>query len=134
MIWQCSKKLLPLHATQKALQPPFFFFFFFLLFLLLVIAFGQTAVFYKRLIIHYPGRMGTRSKACHWTYQKEICVTNVFQDVTCDACGPCHAMCFFLSRVTSIHSIHKITKIRNSETLNRMEDDTEDSTVQDSKL
>ena len=57
-------------------------------------------------------------------------VTNVFQDAICDARDPCHAMSFFLSTVTSIRNIHKITKIRISETLNRIESDIEDSTVQ----
>ena len=61
---------------------------------------------------------------------KRVCVTNVFQDVIRNACNKCNAMCFFSSKVTSIHSIHKITKIRNSETLNKMEGDTEDSPVQ----
>ena len=25
---------------------------------------------------------------------KNVCVTNVFQDITCDVCGPRNAMCF----------------------------------------
>ena len=54
---------------------------------------------------------------------------NVFEDVICDACNPCSDMCFY-SPVTSIHSIHKIIKIRNSETLSKLEGDTEDTTVQ----
>ena len=56
-----------------------------------------------------------------------------FEDVICDAFDSCHTMCFSLFTLTSIYSIHKITKIRNSETLNKMESDTEDSTVQCSK-
>ena len=42
-------------------------------------------------------------------------------------------MCFFLFKVTNIHSIHKITKNRDLETLNKMEGDTEESTVQGSE-
>ena len=65
---------------------------------------------------------------------KKVCVTNVFQDFICDACDQCHTICFILLTVTSIHSIGKITKFRNFETLNKMEGDTEYSTVQqDSK-
>ena len=65
---------------------------------------------------------------------KKISLASVFQDVIGHACYPCHAMCFnLLTVIISIHSIHKITKIRNSETLNKMEDDTKDSTVQSSK-
>ena len=37
------------------------------------------------------------------------------------------------SPVTSIHSIHKIIKIRNSETLSKLEGGTEGTTVQDSR-
>ena len=62
-----------------------------------------------------------------------VCVTYVFQDVICDAFDQCHAMCYTLLTVTGIRSIRKITKIRNLETMNRMEGDTEDATVQGSK-
>ena len=64
---------------------------------------------------------------------KKVYVTNVFEDAICDACDSCDAMYFFLFMVTSIHSFLKVTKIRNSETLNKMQGDAEDSTVQDSK-
>ena len=64
---------------------------------------------------------------------EKVCITMFFEDVICDAFNYCHTMCFSLFTLTSIYSIHKITKIRNSETLNKMEGDTEDSTVQCSK-
>ena len=57
---------------------------------------------------------------------KKVYVTNVFEDAICDACDSCDAMCFFLFMVTSIHNFHKVTKIRNSETLNKMQGDAED--------
>ena len=60
---------------------------------------------------------------------KEVCVTNVILDVVCDACGPCNAMWFSLFTVISIHGIHKITIIRNSKKLNKMESSREDSTT-----
>ena len=69
-------------------------------------------------------------KVFHWTH--DVCVT-VFEDVICDVCGPCHAIYFSLFTVASIHSIYKNTKIRNSGILNKIEGDTEDSTVQCSK-
>ena len=46
---------------------------------------------------------------------RKVCVTNLSEDVIFDACDQSHAICFFLFTVTSIHSIHKITNIRNSE-------------------
>ena len=60
---------------------------------------------------------------------KEVCVTNVILDVACDACGPCNAMWFSWFTVISIHGIHKITIIRNSKKLNKMESSREDSTT-----
>ena len=42
-------------------------------------------------------------------------------------------MFYSLFTATSISSIHKITKTRKSETLNKMESDTEGSTIQGSK-
>ena len=67
------------------------------------------------------------------TTSKKVCVTNLFHDLICNACDPCHAMCFFFFTVARIQGIHKITKTRNSEILNKMKGHTEDSTVQGSK-
>ena len=47
---------------------------------------------------------------------KEASVTNAFQDLICDVCDPCSAICFTLFVITRIHSILKITKIKNLET------------------
>ena len=58
--------------------------------------------------------LGTRNK---------VCVTNIFEDVICDGCDPCHAMCFILFTVTSIHNIDKYTK--NQKIDKTMEGDTE---------
>ena len=44
----------------------------------------------------------------------KLCVTNIFEDVICDACDLCNAMYFTLFTITSIHNIGKYTKIRNS--------------------
>ena len=60
--------------------------------------------------------------------RKKVCVNNVFKDVTSDAYDPCNSIYFALFAVTSIQIIQRITKIRN-----KMEGNTKDSTVQDSK-
>ena len=59
---------------------------------------------------------------------KKVCVKDVFQSIICDPCDPCSAICFNLFGTTSIHSMRKNQKLRNS-----TEGDTEDSTVQGSK-
>ena len=46
--------------------------------------------------------------------RNKVCVTNIFEDVICDACDRCNVMCFILFTVTSICNIGKYTKIRNS--------------------
>ena len=46
---------------------------------------------------------------------KNVCVTNGFKDVICNTCDSCNIMCFTLFMATSIHSIQKVAKIRNSE-------------------
>ena len=61
---------------------------------------------------------------------EKVCI---IQDVICDAYDSCHAMCFTLFMVTTIRRIHKISKIKNFETLNKMEVDMENSTDQGSK-
>lgn len=43
----------------------------------------------------------------------EVCVSNVLQYVICSASDLCHAVCFSLFMVTSIHSVRKSTKNRN---------------------
>ena len=91
----------------------------------------QKFFFCRSLIICYPWSVWPRSDLFHW---KILCAyLYVFLDVICDACNLCHAMCFFLFTVTNNHSIHKITKISNLETPNKMEGDTKDLTVQGSK-
>ena len=47
---------------------------------------------------------------------KKVFVTSVFQDVICYAYDSCNTMCCTLFTVTRIHSIPKITKMRNSKT------------------
>ena len=46
--------------------------------------------------------------------RNKVCITNIFEDVICDGCDPCNAMCFILLAVTIFHNIGKYTKIRNS--------------------
>ena len=58
---------------------------------------------------------------------KNVSVTNVFQDVSCDACDPCYAMCFTIH--INQHSQH-LRNYKNQRLGNRMEGDTEDLTVQ----
>ena len=45
--------------------------------------------------------------------RNKVCITNILEDVICDGCDPCNAMCFILFTVTSIHNFGKYTKIRN---------------------
>ena len=42
--------------------------------------------------------------------RNKVCLTNIFEDVICDACDPCNAMCFILFTVSSIYNIGKQTK------------------------
>ena len=81
-----------LRVTQKSLQLPFL-----LLFLFLVSAFRQTAksflkTFYDSLPMKRVAKIGRISLDT----SKKLCVTNVFEDVICDACDPCNATCFAL--------------------------------------
>ena len=81
-----------LRVTQKSLQLPFL-----LLFLFLVNAFLQIAKsFLKTFYDSLPMRRVTKIGRISLDTSKKLCVTNVFEDVICDACDPCNAMCFAL--------------------------------------
>ena len=117
---------------QKALRLPFFLFLF--SFSVLSVLLDRLPIFFLKMSYNLLPRKGlTKIRHISLDVSKKTCVASDWEDVTWDLCDPCHAMCFVLFMVTNIHSIHKITKIRNSEPLNKMKGDTEDSTVQGSK-
>ena len=86
--------------------------------LFLVSALGWTAkIFFSMIYNEYAYDQFQRDFIGH---TKKVYVTKVLKDVICDTCDPCYTMCFSLLRVTSIHSIQKITKLRNSEIIWRV--------------
>ena len=64
---------------------------------------------------------------------KKICVTNVLEDVICDACDPCNAMCFNYSRYSAFTALTASKKLQKSDTWKQdgsWSGDTEDLTIQ----
>ena len=87
---------------------------FFFHFLFLVSAIGQTVKFVFVNVFWFVTQEACDQDRTYFIRCiKNICVANVFQDGICDACDPCQAMCFTWLTVTSVRSIHKITKIKN---------------------
>ena len=85
---------------------------FFLLLFFPLAFFGETAKSSVNELL--PRKRETKIGSISLATRNKVCVTNVFEDVICDACDPCNVMCFTLLMVTSIHNIGKYTKIRKS--------------------
>ena len=85
-----------------------FYFFFLSLFLD-----GLLKAFLRMFHDSLPRKLAVKIRFVTLDTIKKVSLNNIFQDFLCDACDPYYAMCFTLLTITSIHSIWKITKMRN---------------------
>ena len=72
-----------------------------------------------------PRKGETKIEPISLVTRNKVCVTNVVDDVICDACDPCNAMGFYLIHGNQ-HLQHPKT-YKNQKLEKKMEGDTEDS-------